>query len=413
MASQNEMPRIERPMRPQLSATDYRVGTAISFMAWGAILLIFFYSRLFEAWFKRDDLIGLAQTVAGLAAVALAIITIVQETGSRDRFLKLLLAAITLLLLLATLLGWLAVFTIEPVEKNGGTKLLLRVVMVAGVYLALGASGIGVAITGRRKSAKIHAVYDYSPFVAPFVAFAIWSPQGSLTGIAIALSVGGMAYLVVSTIVLLLSLWGARTHQEDLESQVIGILEGARVKPKSGGSRQPVALDYLRNKLTSNDETLLELLNRLCREDRIFRVDDQAYFILRAWDWSQCKGFLLEFDVIVLPERAADSLWDDIAREIGEQLYLPDSVVKTYFAERIREFVEKEFKLIALTDLPQGKLYFKEHTKPWPDLTLWKEDREGAGRVILNCYKCLPSSGASSTSTLGQIIGWAAIRDLK
>lgn len=413
MAAQEEMPRTEPPTSPQLSATAYRVDTALSFVAWGGILLLFFYTRLFEVWFKRDDLIGLAQTVAGLAAVALAIITIVQETGSRDRFLKLLLAAITLMLLLATLVGWLAVFTIEPVEKNGGTKLLLRMVIVAGVYVALGLSGIGAAVSGRHKSTSIHAAYDYSPFVAPFVAFALWSPQAPLTGIAIALSVGGMAYLVVSTIALLFCLWQARTHQENLEPQVLAILEAARLKPSSGGRRQPVTLDDLRSNLMSNDDTLLELLRHLRREDRLFEVGYHAYYILREKDWSRCRDVLLEFDVIVLPDKLDDSLWNEIAQQVGEQLYIPDIVVKAYFGQRIKEFVKNEFKLIAATNLPQGKLYFKEHTNPWPDLTLWKADPKGAGQVILNNYKCLPSTGSSDVYTIEDIAGWAAIRDLK
>src|SRR6266852_3941037 len=91
------------------------------------------WSRKIQLWIKRDDIIGLAQTTAAMAAISLAIVTVLQEKRSRERYTRAVLWLITAVFVVATCSGWLDVLTRNPSSEKV-EPLVLHVTIGVGVF---------------------------------------------------------------------------------------------------------------------------------------------------------------------------------------------------------------------------------------------------------------------------------------
>ncbi len=100
MASNENGPR--RREGRYLTATAYRYATSQGFTVWGGLIVVFAYSRSMTALVGRDDLLQLLQASAALSAVILAILALLEQMGSRDRYLKMALSGLLICFVAAT-----------------------------------------------------------------------------------------------------------------------------------------------------------------------------------------------------------------------------------------------------------------------------------------------------------------------
>ncbi len=349
-----EQNRERQPRRPSvavLSKTAYRVLLSTSYSLWGGILILFGYTGRFALSVKRDDFLSLISTTAALAAITLAILTYLHETASRDRYLKLVLAGLTLLFLLATATGFLTALAYRPFDQQFRTLnfrfLVLGFFFIgAALPMPLAAFVARMSPMAARVVARFGGRYDYSLFAAAAATFAVWSSEVSLLAVTIVATLGGMVLLLCSTAVMLVSLWRARSHQEVLEDQIVEALRGARQIQQEGKSvPQEIPLSYLRNRLRSNDETLLEAIEALQSEDRIVKVGyDRKYYILEPGDWKRIADAILSHEVVILGESLDAKCWESLFARLEERTRLPKQLLREYFAETMQEYVRGNFE---------------------------------------------------------------------
>lgn len=172
------------------TAQDFQLTVGLVYILWGALIILWSRINLFV---KREDIIALAQTTSALAAISLTGLTILQDRGTAQRFLRILLAAITLVFVLATTVAWISVLLITVPEFQ---NVRLTIGVVIGYFFV----GYGVAsLTAVRRELRV--IGFLLPFSIPFdLAFA----RTDLFAVAIALSLGGMIYLLMSSAVLTL-----------------------------------------------------------------------------------------------------------------------------------------------------------------------------------------------------------------
>jgi hypothetical protein len=274
-------------------------------LLWGGILIVLFCLGQFRVWVKRDDLIALAQTTAAVASIAIAVLAYLHDVGSRDRFFRLFLAALAFVLLLGAITGWLAALTMKPAVPPSPepefTGLAMRFLAVGAIFSCAGVSG-GIAVWRGAGWPLFQVRFDYSFFSSPLVvlaAFGVWPTNGSLVGIALALSIGAIAYLVCFLVVLFCFVWREKSYDERIVERVLGTLTSMRAEGVEG-KRAPAAVDVddLKSILRSNDTTLTKALDTLLAEDRIFQVD-RRYCALERADWDRCLDALQQFDLVV------------------------------------------------------------------------------------------------------------------
>ena len=384
------------------------------------MILIIFFSGKFEVWTRRDDLIGLVQTTAALAAVGLAVLTLIQEIRNRNRYLKLLLAGVTVAFLLATLTGWLAVLTIKPGEHDL-RSLSVRFLILGVIYLAVGTSGISLAPWDRRSKAVSFArLYDYSFFVLPLGSFLLWSRDLSLAAVTIVLSLGGMVYLVCGAVVLMILAWRVRPYEELLGERAFEIIRDFRDQHQAG-TKTPelVTLDYLRSQLRSDNDTLRDAINALRREDRIIEVVPRFYYLpISRSETDQGRREVRNFEVVVAASSMSGTFsWGEIDAFISRKLRLPLEVVSGYFNPDLQDLLNEEFVRsdgsangqkyyvhfkIAAIALFRQLLKSPELEAHWKNTWLSSEEEESLGNEILNQFSCFPAP--DSLTNLPRII---------
>lgn len=183
-------------------SSDFDFLSGLSFMMWGILI---FTSKQYSIALKRDDIINLAQTTSALAGIALAALAIIQK---KEVFLKMLLALVTLIFVLATTTAWLTAIIV------GGTasevqNLHLKYSLCCGI--------IFIFYGGLRISASLPDVLNESlsipvntwgkwrkysrgtAFILPIFLVDIWSNDAYSFGPTVALSIGGMIYLLAAT----------------------------------------------------------------------------------------------------------------------------------------------------------------------------------------------------------------------
>lgn len=341
MANEEQDRRATQPASASLSAKNYRAGLSASFALWGCILILFFCLGQFSVWVKRDDLIALAQTTAAVASIAIAVLAYLHDVGSRDRFFRLFLAALAFVLLLGTITGWLAALTMKPSVPSSTepefTGLALRFLAVGSIFCCTGVSG-GIVVWRGARWPLLQVRFDYSFLSSPLVvlaAFGVWPTKGSLVGIALALSIGAIAYLVCFLVVLFCFVWREKSYDECIVERVLETLTSLRAEGVEG-KRAPAAVnvDDLKSILRSNDTTLTRALDKLLAEDRIFQVD-RRYYALDGSDWARCLDALQQFDLVVFGskvKRAAEALAKTLRlpSELVMSHLLPDALRQKY-----------------------------------------------------------------------------------
>lgn len=341
-----------------LRATAYRIVLSTSFLAWGTCFVVLYFGS-FSFAIRRDDLFSLAQMTAGLGALALAVLAFLTETASRDRYFKLLLAGLLILFLLVTTTGLLSAWTEYSAEQN--FKILhFRVLVV----LAFGICYAGVGLTGlltnlppllrRPLALRVQGLYDYSIFIIPAGLLGFWPTALSIAGVTVLAAMAGLVLLLVSAIVLLVTVWRARTHGEQLQQRILEILQSIRAEHRHRGTDpQPVSLDYLRNRLLSNEATILEEIEELRRDDRLVQVGYHAYYVLEPADLQRCTDALASRNVILLGAKLDETLWTEVLDLLSRETSLPSSVLREYFAGNITEFVEHNYEKIGMIAYPE------------------------------------------------------------
>jgi len=333
-----------------LSGTAYRVLLSTSYSLWGGILIVFTNVGKFSVSVKRDDFLPLISTTAALAAIAIAILTYLKETASRDRYLKLALAGLTTMFLLATITGFLSAFTFSTADQHF-EKLHLRFIVLGFFYIGVAAIiPFGTVLTKLgpiilSATAVVERIQDYSFFLAAAATFVVWTSEFSLAAVTIVATLGGMVLLLSSSAVMLVSVAHAKTYQEELEERIVETLRGARQSQQPLGLiPHEVPLSQLRNQLHSNDETLLDAIENLKSEDRIVKVGyERSYYILEVEDEARVVDTILKHDVVVLSKKLDAEQWEPLLRALEEHTRLPRRVLHEYFGETIRKCVEQNF----------------------------------------------------------------------
>jgi hypothetical protein len=384
-----------------LSSKNYRVGLSASFLLWGCMLLLFFCLGQFNVWVKRDDLIALAQTTAAVASIAIAVLAYLHDVDSKDRFFRLFLAALTFVLLLGTLTGWLAALTMRPpVPPSTGpefTGLALRFLVVGSIFFCTGVSGGLVVWRGAWPLLQVR--FDYSFFSSPlvvFAAFAIWPVNASLAGITLALSIGAIVYLICFLIVLFFFVWRGTAEKSYHERIVERVLETLRSMRALGvtGNRAPAAVEIgeLKSILHSNDTTLKSALDALLAEDRIFQVGS-GYYALETADWENCLANLQKFNVVVFKKGAADELAKTLGlpSELVMSHLLPDALSKKYILVSDRQGSPVYLDPDVVTRAELASIVAEANKQPTHGRTKsdWRDD--WIGERIRRTFKCLPN----------------------
>ncbi|HZV36983.1 MAG TPA: hypothetical protein VFB72_20570 [Verrucomicrobiae bacterium] len=171
-----------------------------AFVTWG---LFIYFSRKQNILLKREDIVELAQTTSALAGITLAAVAFLQ---AREKLLKLFLAALTVIFVLATTVAWLTVMLVG--EAEGFKPVHLRFAGVIGIVFSI--YGYVRLLFARLVSefgswSRIRVVWNSLVFVLPFAVVGVWPEDTSSYGPAAALSVGGMIYLVAAAIFLIVA----------------------------------------------------------------------------------------------------------------------------------------------------------------------------------------------------------------
>jgi hypothetical protein len=342
-----------------LRATAYRIVLSTSFLAWGTCFVIFYFGS-FSFAIGRGDFFSLTQTTAGLGALALAVLAFLTETASRDRYLKLLLAGLLILFLSVTTTGLLSAWTEYSAEQN--FKILHFRVLVVFVF-GIGYAGVGFTglltnlppLHRRPLALRVQGLYDYSIFIIPAGLLGFWPTALSIAGVTVLAAVAGLVLLLVSAIVLLVTVWRARTHGEQLQRRILEILQSIRAEHRrSEADPQPVSLDYLRNRLLSNEATILEEIEELRRDDRLVQVGYRAYYVLEPADLQRCTSALASRNVILLGAKPDETPWTAVLDFLSHETSVPSSVLREYFAENITEFVGQNYEKIGTISYPKN-----------------------------------------------------------
>jgi len=164
------------------------------YIIWGVLIILWSDINVFV---KREDIIGLAQTTSALAAISLTGLTILQDRGTTQRFLRVLLAAITMIFVLATTVGWISVLLVTISDFQ-------PVKLTVGVFIGLGFTFYGAVSFLPPDTFGVRVLGFMIPFVLPLQL--VLFPR-DLFAVTLALSLGGMIYLLVSSAALTLVTW--------------------------------------------------------------------------------------------------------------------------------------------------------------------------------------------------------------
>jgi hypothetical protein len=202
---------------------------------------------------------------------------------------------------------------------------------------------------------RVQGLYDYSIFIIPAGLLGFWPTALSIAGVTVLAAMAGLVLLLVSAIVLLVAVWRARTHGEQLRHRILGILQSIRAEHRRRGTDlQPVSLDYLRNRLLSNEATILEEIEELRRDDRLVQVGYHAYYVLEPADLQRCTDALASRNVVLLGAKLDETPWTAVLDFLSRETSVPSSVLREYFAENITEFVGRNYQKIGTISWPKN-----------------------------------------------------------
>ena len=177
-----------------LTQKSYRVTVSLGLLVWALTLFGLVFIFEIPTFLKRDDFSGIAQTAANLSAICLTLFTLVHMLSSKDHYLKLILATLSLEFVSATFLSMLVLATtditvIEPFRQTVTMTLLIVIVAAIGFVGVVSANidwfssasnptkfGFPLKIRISRPKIKITGhVIDYSTFVLPFATVILWA----------------------------------------------------------------------------------------------------------------------------------------------------------------------------------------------------------------------------------------------
>lgn len=190
---------VTRPRLDLVAEAIFEFLSGSSFFIWGALI---YFSRDLNISLKRDDIVELAQTTSALAGIALAALAILQD---REKFLKLFLAVITTIFILATTVAWLTVMFVGQTQSEWQSIQLRCSGWIGILFFSYGFSRMAGF---KWRQWGIEFAYPFSraaAFLLPVFLVGVWPSDKSSFGPSVALSMGGMIYLLAATVFLIVA----------------------------------------------------------------------------------------------------------------------------------------------------------------------------------------------------------------
>jgi hypothetical protein len=184
--------RRQSPHPPVLTQRSYQMSISLGFLVWALIIYCLVFVIGVPAALRRDDFGGIAQTAANLSAICLAVLTFVHVLSTKNHYLKLALAVLSLDFVLATSFSMLVLAT-SDITSEAPFRQTLTVAIMTGILAGAGIVGvIGASTEWRisitRRSGRFpfkmaltkpkvrfnRRLLDYSAFAAPFGVALFW-----------------------------------------------------------------------------------------------------------------------------------------------------------------------------------------------------------------------------------------------
>jgi len=362
----------QRSRRRELLVLDqkaYRINVSLGFLIWAFVLLSLVFVFEIPTFLKRDDFSGIAQIAADVSAICLALLTLVHELGEQgNKYLKLALAALSLDFVLATLLSVLVLAT-TGVDVTEPFKQTLTVVILIWVFAGIGLAGVlsvgigwFVSIIGKwlrflpkiRLSAPrvgiVGFIVDYSTFILPFVAIALWASPLNLVSATLILMIGGLANTVaLSVIFAVQTVRQPKTDEDKLKPIVLESLRDIHsvrcTEPASNAPYEMVNAETLMTKLAErqlfrNESTIRRLIQEMQEENLIFANYNSCYIFPTKDDIDKAVRLMDSVDLAITgygegnssPKICANNVeCTFLAEFLSRETRYPLAVVEIYF----------------------------------------------------------------------------------
>jgi hypothetical protein len=248
-----------------ITETGYQVFISATFGIWALTLVIIVFWVRIVADIDQQDLANTAQVASGLSAVALALLAIVHELNSGERYLKLGLAALSFLFISSALLAGISLLVY-------GANVVFRPAITIYVVLSL-VVVLGVFNVGKRLR---WSLYVFSPFLTPLLVLATVS-DAVLPTSALLLLIGATIGLATLSVVFISQVFFARpqpTAEEEFmrvaaERWKRDIQEFIRI-----GEIKEIILDILREKRAEQFREGVPDWSKLSGKDLLVKEDE-------------------------------------------------------------------------------------------------------------------------------------------
>jgi len=188
----------------------FRAAVGSSSIFWGFLIVAVYVADL-KFHVKREDLTSIAQTIGGMAAFSLAALALLHQLASRDRYLRLILAGTTLVLLAA---AFLCVWTALLRSDDAAAAVDLRLIYVGALAVISGASAFGVNwLLSRPSKLPSYVVVLHEHIIMALPALVVVPASWPISGEALAISwsLWGLLLLLAATALMLPSMTAGST----------------------------------------------------------------------------------------------------------------------------------------------------------------------------------------------------------
>jgi len=364
-----------------ITETGYQVFISATFGVWTLVLVIIVFWVRIVADIDQQDLANTAQVASGLSAVALALLAIVHELNSGERYLKLGLATLSFLFISSALLAGISLLVYSA---NVVFRPTITIYVVLSLIVVLGVFNVGKRLRW--------SLYIFSPFLTPLLVLVTIS-DAVLPTSALLLLIGATIGLAALSAVFIAQVFLARpqpTAEEEFirvatERWKRDVQEFIRI-----GEIKEIILDILREKqaeqfregvpdwsklsgkdlLVKEDEMELEL-----RQRKLFEQEDllrealtelrndtgkvhhkyeggYVYYLAPTTDQvTEAEHLVSDLSLVLLRSnrnlRGGSWVWEHdytpMLRLLCERMNYPLDVVQKYFWPACQAIVERQF----------------------------------------------------------------------
>jgi hypothetical protein len=408
-----------RLQRDSVSARGFEVFMITTLGFWLSALFIVFRS-VFQIRLEDSDLGVTATVSATLAGLALAFLTLIYQLNPKDKFLKLGLSFLTLLLLLSTVL---VIASFMVYEKTFEAAPRVEVWFLSSALLA--APLLGRHFTREEVWSKFERVAYLLPFIIPFPLVGAISERKLLTGSVLLLLLAVIGLPVLMTVFVYENLvrpreetaeekffnssverWWMRLKEEehfsDLKEKILDILRrkrDAQLKYFDEKYRDSDSLLVPREELNSHPELPNEsqaLINRALGElaDRSQIYSDAGGYSSRTRHYyiaptpaevAEALGYFKRHSLVVLlvdekPSSDHKDLW--LAKELAKRFRYPRSVVGKFLLGPLTVALKDDYLKSSdpFGDISKWEVYVRRgRGGPRKALEIWEARGEARG----------------------------------